>query len=153
MRGLIERKGQTAEAFADEYGIARSTVFNWLKSETPPLAKHWPKLAAYFGTSLGYITTGSPEQLDKMDRDKRDPATSPLVVSERDPAAYGGQDADRVRLNPSFRPPAPEPTRIQIEEHFRIILDEAERAPGGLGLVNAMLRKHLDVQELKRLQH
>lgn len=64
LRALIERKGVTQLQFAEEFGLSESQLYNWLKRTEPPLAKHWPKLAEYFGVSTNYLTTGTPEKIE-----------------------------------------------------------------------------------------
>ena len=61
---MIEGKKLTIDSFADDYGIARSTVHLWLKRSGPPLEKHWSKLAEYFGVSEAFIASGRPNFSD-----------------------------------------------------------------------------------------
>ena len=56
-----------------------------------------------------------------------------------------------MKLNPGFHLPV-NVTREQIEEYLRRILDEAESVPGWLGYVHGVLRKHLDIADLKKLK-
>lgn len=64
LRRLIAAKGLTIVDFAREYGISEAQLHNWLKQESPPLAKHWPKLAEFFGVPRETIAFGNPENLE-----------------------------------------------------------------------------------------
>lgn len=75
MRSLIQRKGVSLVRFAEDFQISESQLHNWLKRPAPPLHKHWQPLADYFGVSLNYIGTGTPEKME------------PGV--EEQPSAYG----------------------------------------------------------------
>lgn len=59
MRALIKRKELTLDQFASRYGMAESQLHNWLKRDDPPLAKHWDKLAEFFGVDRSYIIGAS----------------------------------------------------------------------------------------------
>jgi transcriptional regulator with XRE-family HTH domain len=79
LRSLIQRKGVTISQFARDCELGESQAYNWLKQETPPLAKHWARLADYFGVSTEYIATGIPGKVEIHHRD-------PFTVEESSPA-------------------------------------------------------------------
>jgi len=55
---------------------------------------------------------------------------------------------DSRMLNAAYQPVG-QPTRAQIEEHFRRYLDAAERAPGGLGFAWIQIKKHFKPQDFE----
>jgi len=61
LRGLIEQKKISIDAFADSVGIARSTAHLWLKRKDPVKLKHRKKLTEFFGVSEPYLAHGMPE--------------------------------------------------------------------------------------------
>lgn len=60
LRSLIDRKGITIVQFAKQFPLSESNLHKWLKRSAPPLEKHWPKLASFFGVSESYIAYGTP---------------------------------------------------------------------------------------------
>ena len=124
-------------------GIARSTLFNWLKSETPPPAKHWQRIAGALHTSVPYLVSGAlggPEKPDVVQVAEGSASRVPL------PGDYP------MRITPGHEPTAREPTRAQIAAYVERYLDQAQRTPGGLGHAWFQIRKHLDLAELKRME-
>ncbi len=66
LRSLIQNKGLSLLQFAQQYGIAESQLHNWLKRSDPPLAKHWKRLAAFFGVSVDYLVSGTPQKEERV---------------------------------------------------------------------------------------
>lgn len=66
LRRLIANQGITQNAFADQFGMSRSQLYNWLSSSAPPLKKHVPALASFFGVSEQYMATGFPAAEDPV---------------------------------------------------------------------------------------
>lgn len=149
---MIEAKGVTIQKFADDNGIARATVFNWLKKVDPPKQRFRAACAEYLGVSEAYFAYGirrAPQKVDVRSQTRPD-----LVVEESAPK-YGEPDSvpsGRMNINPGFAVPVPEPSREQLEIFFRKILDDAEQTPGGFGYLNGLLAQHFDPEVLRRMR-
>jgi transcriptional regulator with XRE-family HTH domain len=111
LRGLIDSKGKSVEAFADEFGIARSTAHNWLNLETPPLRKHWPALSKYFGVSESYLVHGRPES-----------SAEPVVAEDQAP--YG----------------TPATLEAEVRRHLDAVITAARNNPARLGWIAEQLK-------------
>ena len=154
LRGLIEGKGLSLVQFAQAYGIAESQLHLWLKRDTPPLAKHWPRLAEFFGVSEGFIVSGTPA------KSERAPEMFRETLGERPQAPYvssgvartSGEDANRrMELAARFAS-VREPTYDQCLMYFSAYLEEAARTPGGLGHAWVELNKHFPLAQLHNVQ-
>ncbi len=151
-RALLEEKRIEPTEFARSYGIARSTVFNWLKSETPPLAKHWTKLAKFFGVEERYLITGSPERPRHLDSGSNRHDLSRYRKTGSSSDSHGIEDAgkDRAMLHPKHSVVPPDPTRTQIEDHVRAYLDLAEQVPGGIALAYYEVKEALPIKRMQQ---
>lgn len=68
LRSLIDRKGLSLVEFSEQFPLSESNLHNWLKRSAPPLEKHWPKLAQFFGVSQDYIAYGTPNLSEPSSR-------------------------------------------------------------------------------------
>lgn len=110
--------------FSREYGISEAQLHNWLKQEAPPLAKHWPKLAEFFGVSREVIAFGDPENLE------------PAGVVEESQAPYlasgsGGLSDSALEITE------------QIQTKVRAVVRAADGDASRLGWINEQLAQHL----------
>lgn len=145
---MLERKGLRPEKFAEEFGISRSTVFNWLASDEPPPPKHWESLVSFFGVSRGFLLTGNPEKQD----------TGGTIVGE-EPGPYFPRNtgpeigkqrgSSPVQINPAFAPPAPHPTSQDCLNHLAAYLAEAEHVPGLVAHTLIELKKNFKIAEAR----
>jgi transcriptional regulator with XRE-family HTH domain len=55
---LLEKNGVTAYKVSKETGIGRSTFTDWKSGRSKPGLDKLIKIAAYFGVSVSYLTTG-----------------------------------------------------------------------------------------------
>lgn len=99
---LCKQKGVTVTGTEKELGFARGSL---CKVDTnKPSMERVNKLADYFGVSVEYLMTGSPEPEKKENiltpRDERDIAKDidrimeKLAAGEDGPASYNGQNLD-----------------------------------------------------------
>lgn len=117
-----------------------------------PLRELGPRIGLSTSIIFAY-RNGSQEISDKawskLERAERgEPETYGDALHEPPQAPYG----PRVKLNPAFASPAPQPTRAQIEARFRAFLDAAEEVPGGLGFAWAQVSLHLRPDLLEALR-
>jgi transcriptional regulator with XRE-family HTH domain len=143
LRSMIERKGITVDAFADQFGIARSTAHLWLNRAAPPLEKHWKPLADFFGVSEKYLAHGLPVAEEEPQ--------APYVISREN--AVGGLSSGSARsgemLNPRHKPVA-SPTGQDCLDYFTRYVQLAERVPGYVGHTWIELQRHFPIAELER---
>jgi hypothetical protein len=151
---MIEGKGLSVVAFARDYGLSEAQLHNWLKREHPPLHKHWPRLAEYFGCSIEHIAIGAPEKLEPI----------PSAVHE-DQALYGDPTPLRaatispptspsrrtVELNPSYRLPAATPTEKQCLEYMAAYLAAGREVPGATAATWLELQEKFPITRWKKL--
>lgn len=121
---LIAQRGLTKVDFAREYGISEAQLHNWLKQEAPPLAKHWPKLAEFFGVSREMIAFGDPENLE------------PSGVVEERPGSYlpsgaGGLSDSALAITE------------KIQARIFEVVSAAAGDPVKLGWIHEQLAQHL----------
>lgn len=146
LRALIERKGVTIAQFAADFGLGESQAFNWLKRDRPPLAKHWPKLAQYFGVSEGYIATGTPQNpqhppLFRGDTDDlpSDPYPSGAELKPSQAEEMPGMSqADRATVRAAR-------LRHRISTQFKSLLDTAGHDLERLGWLRTQVFAHLQI--------
>lgn len=127
---MIERKGITLAEFAAQYGLGESQLFNWLKRDEPPLAKHWPKLAGFFGVSVSYIVSGTPDKVEVQQ-----PAG---LLSEEGPA-YDQIPSDREFSRHALPSEIRASVRRQIESTLAAAGDDAIR----LGWIAEQVQAHV----------
>jgi hypothetical protein len=141
------------DEFAADYGLSQSQLFNWLKRDEPPLAKHWTHLAQFFGVSKEFIATGTPVKLE---------SEAPHAVAES-PAIYKPtpdrnleksveykcslRSKKALQLRPEFQLPAPMPTREDCTVHVTAYLDAAAHAPGGYAIALHKIKRALPLDD------
>lgn len=121
---LIAQRGLTKVDFAREYGISEAQLHNWLKQEDPPLAKHWPKLADFFGVSREHIAFGDSEKLEPSDRVEE--PQSPYL-----PSGAGGLSDSALAITE------------KIQQRLFEVVSAADGDPSRLGWINEQLAQHL----------
>lgn len=110
--------------FSREYGISEAQLHNWLKQEAPPLAKHWQKLADFFGVSRETIAFGDSEKLE------------PTGCVEEPQAPYLPSGAG------GLSDPALAITE-EIQAKVCAVVTAANGDPSRLGWINEQLAQHL----------
>ena len=116
LRELITERKMSLLDFSRDYGISEAQVHNWLKRADAPLAKHWPKLAKFFGVSEAYIGIGAKEKVESA------------VAEDHAPYLTGAAAM-----------------KSAIREHFERLLAAAGDDPGRLGWLREELIRSLPV--------
>jgi transcriptional regulator with XRE-family HTH domain len=146
LRSLIERKGVPITQFAQDVGITETSAHNWLNQAHPPLAKHWPKLAEYFGVSASYVATGTPETVerpqlfrgdtdDALD-DPHPPGSQPKTYQVDELPGLSEQDRETIRAAR---------LRHQVRTMFNATFDAAGVDLERLGWLKYQIAQHLQV--------
>ena len=63
----IKEKGLNRTTFAKDFGIAESTIRNWIRNDYIPPADMVYKLANYYGVPMEYLIAGKEAELDDTD--------------------------------------------------------------------------------------
>jgi transcriptional regulator with XRE-family HTH domain len=154
LRGLIEAKGLSIVEFANAYGLGESQTHNWLHKADPPLAKHWPKLATFFGCSVEYIISGTPKKLEpSAQRSSHSNLGSPpsgLVLEE--PALFEVSHGNPMRITPGHEPPSARPTEQTCHDHLAEYLRRGRMISGWIALTYIELREKFPLERPERLK-
>lgn len=119
LRGMIERKGITIGRFSADLGIGESQAFNWLKSATPPPAKHWSRLCDYFGVTQPYLIAGVTVG---------DSVGALPEKAEEEPGSYNGPALEQA-----------------ARRHFEDVIAAAKSEPARLGWIVEQLQAHVAI--------
>ena len=138
LKQLAGRQGFRQSELARLLDVRASAVGQWFRGKNFPGPAVEYRLADLLGVPHLWLMEGkeTPENQE-----------NPAMREDLPRSDPGG----RMKIESLYELPPANPTRQQIEAYVKAYLDQAERTPGGLGLSWALVKKHFDLEDLKRM--